>query len=239
MEEFNQPSDLISYDFTDIAKSLGQNKNTRNLSKRLKRLITLNSILYDLEGAQDAVRLIFNRYPDAIEKIDISSDDAIFDRSLATLAIISYSRATDTSSDVRGRFDPRKYYSGEMVEWHNSIIKLRNEAIAHYGSGRHIGGNWASDRLFFQVSPSQGFATFVVFGERANFRGRAINELAILLPLALQGLNAERAALTVKCAEEVDALAGAGRALWREATRANPPASFVTYEPLKVLDDEA
>lgn len=237
MSEGNPPQDLVSYDFTDIVENLGKNKDTRDLSKRLKRLITINSIGYDLEAAQDAVRLIINRYPDAIEKIDISRDDAIADRSLATLAIISYSRATDTSSDVRGRFDPRKYYSDEMIEWHNSIIKLRNEAIAHYGSGRHIGGGWASDRLFFQVSPSQSLATFMVFGERANFRGRAINELAVLVPLALQGLNDERASLTVRCAEEVDALAGAGRALWREAQRADPPADFFTFEPLKGSSD--
>jgi hypothetical protein len=179
-----------NYDGDWLIGALEKRKETRPLAGKLSRLRSLFSIQADLERCFQAVTMIRERELGRLtdEKKSISSDDATIDASLGNFVIIVYARSTDVSS-ARSSFDPRRYYSSQQRDWHTDIIALRNEAIAHFGSGKHAAGAWAQDRLVVSIDRTAGTIGFGPSWQRMNYRGKVIEELAEIIPIALEGLQ--------------------------------------------------
>lgn len=196
---------ILLWDTVPIVRSLQQHDATRPLAKKIERLSSLLSISFDLEQALAMTKFHFSRASELVNSIEdfatpkaISDEEGFIDAALATQIIIWYARCTDTTSDERGRFDPRRFYNDEEIAWHEAIIELRNTAIAHFGAGAHGSGPWAGDQLLLVQDDETERVWFRHKWLRSNYRGQVLAELRILLPKAIAGSKEDIAALQAR-----------------------------------------
>lgn len=175
-----------SFDGDWIIDVLSKRKDTRTASYKLKRIRALHSVKIDLDFAHDALNQLLDthRIPDD----NIPKNVAVIDRALTMLLIIYYTRSTEVSPSRGSGFDPTRFYNEEQKDLHRGVVSLRNQAVAHYGSGSHPGGEWSSDKLTLIHDPLDGSLRFGHEYTRTNFRGRVLQEINDLLATAKDGL---------------------------------------------------
>lgn len=81
---------------------------------------------------------------------------------LLNTAIILYARATTTTSDERKGFDLRPRFTDDQRIVHQELMDLRNNAIAHFGSGGSYRGVWQSEVVILQPRGDGGARAGVV-----------------------------------------------------------------------------
>jgi hypothetical protein len=93
---------------------------------------------------------------DALDKLLVvrtAADDferIITESALLNNALVLYVRATKTTSQERGGFDLRSRFSEEERVAHKELCDLRDEAIAHFGSGGSYRGEWQAELVVLQ-----------------------------------------------------------------------------------------
>jgi len=118
----------------------------------INRLASAHSIRSDLGMALDMMTAHELVLPLARSGTDANRWAADSALALINSAVIFYVRATHSSSNHRGTIDFRNEYSEKEREVHQTLTKLRNDAIAHFGPGEEYGGPpWQAEGVFLPI----------------------------------------------------------------------------------------
>lgn len=83
-------------------------------------------------------------------------------RSHFMAALITYMRATETSSDVRRQMPIRRWLTPEQIADHDRIKLLRNECFGHFGYGVSSGyDRWYRETVLLTDKPGHAELSFV------------------------------------------------------------------------------
>lgn len=148
-----------TFDLGAFARAVGRDGAHERLAGMIRRLISLHSLHTDLESAADALRALAAlsaapARPDDRERLTLES-------ALLENAIVLYARATKSTSRERAGFDIRSRLSPAERQAHAEICDLRDEAVAHFGSGGSYRGQWKAKAAVFQME-EDGFRIGVV-----------------------------------------------------------------------------
>lgn len=181
-----------------------------SLTDEHKRLRGLIRDVRDTHSAYSDLRVAADLAGRAIDLANVAGQlppQLVEDHTLALLstAIITYSRATSTTSDHRKTFDLRSRFDENELRDHNLICKLRDDGFAHYGpGGLELGTAIRDDRLILPAGDQH-----VIFASKHFVRSNSLAHVvrrqaqrAALLTLRsvrdresamVQALNAETA----------------------------------------------
>jgi hypothetical protein len=138
-----------TFNLTALSDRLFDEKRMLPLAGKIRHARDLASIHTDLIMAiesLDALDQLFSEPP---------SDDfsrQITEFSLLINAVLLYARATKTTSKERVQFDILAKLTDAEKIVHQELVDLRDEAIAHFGSGGSYLGMWHVETVILQPS---------------------------------------------------------------------------------------
>ncbi|MEO6432530.1 MAG: hypothetical protein ABIO29_00940 [Sphingomicrobium sp.] len=141
-------------DLSEFATTLPEGHEA--LRRSIKDTIDVHSAHSDLKIAHDsAARFI------SLNKSEAFPREFVEDCGLALLVtgILFYVRATKSSSDHRKTFDLRARFDDLERQDHDLLVRLRDDALAHYGPGQLGTETIREDSLFFSISVQKLFST--------------------------------------------------------------------------------
>lgn len=120
-------------DLSAVASQLERANIHRKLAGIIRVAQTLGSAEQDLEDAAARLRHLIDNYTD--KPGPITPEKAMVTGALFSHAVILYARATVTTPIERGRWWGIELIPPALHATHNDVMTLRNEAIAHFGTG--------------------------------------------------------------------------------------------------------
>lgn len=176
-------------DLRQAARVLGRDRRFKKFADLVSRYFDVVSARLDIEYAQKQLGLgatISNPGTQPLlEERRQDEGQALTVGALVTSAIILYGRATQTTSKHRRPIPIVSRYDDQQKAAHDRLLRLRNDAIAHYGPAEdHIDGYWAREKITLSVG-GEG-PTLHHRYSRANYRQNVMIDLAGLLPIANQ-----------------------------------------------------
>lgn len=130
------------------------------ISRKIKRLSDCHSIKVDLDIALDMIALC----PAASRAHDAGLEWAQH-ASMAMMhsAVVFYVRATKSKSDHRGTLDLRAKFSGDQRNFHDQLVALRDDAVAHFGPGPLPSGfTFHDEKLVLPIDRQDGSSVMMV-----------------------------------------------------------------------------
>lgn len=142
-----KPPQEPCFNLTALAERLLLEERHRPLAKKIQRACDLHSLSIDLAMALEAL--------DAFDRL-LAKDVEDFDThalksALLNNALILYARATKSGSNVRKPFDVRSKLTEAQKTIHRELIELRDDAVAHFGSGGSYRGEWQATLVVLQI----------------------------------------------------------------------------------------
>ncbi|MES1156608.1 MAG: hypothetical protein ABUL73_02405 [Alphaproteobacteria bacterium] len=140
-----------TYNLSALADRLFFEKRLLPLAHKIRRARDLHSLSADLAMAIESL--------DALEAVEVemknpkAPDDLakiITQSALLNNAVVLYARATKTTSKKRGGYDLWSRFSEEEKVTHKELTDLRDEAIAHFGTGGSYRGEWQAELVILQ-----------------------------------------------------------------------------------------
>lgn len=174
-----QAADEHYYDVGRFAQKLKRLREHRPFIDQVEKLKDLKSTLADLEMAAESCGAM------AEKKADIMFGGKLWRSigyALQCHAILFYARGLKTRSQTRRTFDIRAKLDDEGKAAHKKICELRDDAIAHFGSGTHYnqGLDYAAETAVFRAIGNRSSLDVVV--KRAHYDG----DLAKLLTAQIE-----------------------------------------------------
>lgn len=172
---------LEQYDLGVVLNSLANNKSERVFCGTLRQFTAVSSALIDMRHAMESLQLLMQMdaehgYNDAVQ----DEIDTVLVRALAVHAIVLYARSTSTSSKHRSKFDINNYLSPTQRIGHKRIMDLRNDSVAHFGTGGDTYADyWARETVV--VAKAMDMISVGFDSTRANYKGADLTILADLL----------------------------------------------------------
>jgi hypothetical protein len=178
---------LAFFDLEAAAAAIEAQGSHRELIGKIRNWAAAHSAVLDLKRAERLIKTILSILATANETGPIESDNdkhycagAVFEA-----AILAYTRATHTTSEVRHRTPIADRLPPDLKLAHLRLADLRDHAIAHHGRAE-----WAISRAWAdEVSVFSTYASHIevdYFSNRANWMGSAAYDLAVVVPAALQ-----------------------------------------------------
>jgi len=178
-------NDNFDIDMIAFASALERRSIDRTLAGLIRKASSRRSATIDLELARRRLNLLIDFPYQAAPLPRLQDDDegaligCIFDS-----ALLLYCRATDTSSKHRKRVPIADEYSSERRIKHRGLMKVRNDAMAHFGYGQDLrDGPWAEDRPIFKRR--HGVTSQIFRFRRVNYRANLVNDLHEMIDCAL------------------------------------------------------
>lgn len=142
-----EPTPEPTFNLTALAERILLEKRHRPLAGKIQRASDFHSLSTDLAMALEAL--------DAFDRI-LAKDIEDFDTdalksALLNNALILYARATKSQSNVRKTFDLRSKLTDAQKAIHRELIELRDDAVAHFGSGGSYRGEWQATLVVLQI----------------------------------------------------------------------------------------
>ena len=197
---------IATFDLGAFGQAIERESSRRRLGGMIRRLISLHSLNADLDTAADTFRILLE-----LSATPATGDDTerlTLESALIQNAIVLYARATKSTSRERAGFDIRSRLSTAEREAHGEICDLRDQAVAHFGSGGSYKGQWKTETAIFQM-------------EEDGFR---------------LGVVARRVAFDRKLMERMDAQISRAREILAEAYRAH--LDLLEKEFARILDTD-
>lgn len=137
-----------TFNLTALADRLFAEKRLLPLAGKIRRARDLHSLSADIAMALeslDALDVLLKAPPATGDLEKIITESALLNH-----ALVLYVRATKTTSQERNGFDLRSRFSEEERVAHKELSDLRDEAIAHFGSGGSYRGEWQAELVILQ-----------------------------------------------------------------------------------------
>jgi hypothetical protein len=178
-------------DLLAAAKEMERRAAYKKCAGLIEKTWATQSALTDLEYAKARLLALSELVKERQIETAVEQDKATagISSSLFMAAIIFYCRGTDTGSNHRKRVPIADRYTPEQKIVHREIMKLRNDALAHYGpgtSGRPT-GYWNEDAFYLEYEGEKQI--FNAQSKRANYFPEHSNSLFALTSLAIETCN--------------------------------------------------
>lgn len=150
------------FDLRAFGKALPAGKQYRKLKGLIEQAMSARSAQSDLIHAAQYVDLLLARLEQPRPEVTRHAE-AMIDHAILAYAIILYARATKTRSKHRVTFDDiTRSLTMEESILHKQLTELRDEAIAHFGTGPvGAGFEWATEAVVLVAQPN-GFRVAAV-----------------------------------------------------------------------------
>ena len=170
---------------SSLAEQLEKTGKDRQLRMALKQAWRAQSCLGDLTQAKDSCSVLRNiigrpRKSDTPELLTT-------ERALLTMAVILYARATSTSGQKgeRGSIQlDRSKLTKEQWADHQSLLDVRNQALAHVYSSQEVGSYLWHRELLFAVELKAGRWKTASATNQVSFHAATLERLERMLPIA-------------------------------------------------------
>jgi hypothetical protein len=137
-----------TFDLGALARYLVSERKHLKLAGAIEGVIACHSLQSDLVIASETLDEL-----EAVIATRSGSDSATLrsvEQALLSSAIVLYARATKTTSRQRKVFDPRSKFTAAQLIVHQELCDLRDDAIAHFGSGGSYLGEWQAETAMLQ-----------------------------------------------------------------------------------------
>jgi hypothetical protein len=140
-----------TFNLTVLSERLFSEGRLKPLAGKIKVALDMTSAHTDLVIALETLDAL-----DALLAAPPADDTprAAAESALLNTAVVLYARATKTQSDARKTFDNSANFTAEEKAVHQEPIDLRDDAIAHFGSGGSYRGMWQAEAVILQRSPT-------------------------------------------------------------------------------------
>jgi hypothetical protein len=126
------------------------NESYPKVSGLIRQLSSAHSIRSDLGMALDMLGALDKVLVVASELGEKWASDTAL--ALINSTVVFYVRATKTHSHHRGSIAFDKEFTSDEQEIHNKLVRLRDDAIAHFGPGEEYGGpTWQREGVFLPI----------------------------------------------------------------------------------------
>jgi hypothetical protein len=146
------------------------------------------SCLGDLTQAQYACDALARLRSD--KKQPTHAEGYIIEKSLLTTALLLYARATSSSSGAAGERGSISLQRGQLTatQWenHQTLIELRNQAVAHVNSEHKSAGRLWHKILPFAVRQRDGRWKIASASNETTFHLETFQKLQMMIPVAHQ-----------------------------------------------------
>lgn len=141
-----------------------------------------------------------------------SESDALREHSLLCNAIVLYARAK-TASSHRKSFDLRKRMNDDQRQVHKELCDLRDDAIAHFGPGKHFRGEWLRETVVLQFQAGKpgrvgGVSRRITMDKGLVKRGRLQTSAVRSMFEGLFAVQSTRLSTMINNAAEIDSKLG-------------------------------
>jgi len=193
-----RPKDVeADFDLNALYAAIHKKREYAALATSIKRVRDAHSSRYDLNIALSKVHLAVStcgkEYIGGVEHQD--TEEGSIAGSLIAHAVILYASATESqnhkgSKDYgRGQMRVAEGWPEKLRKAHDSVLKLRNTALAHFGyAADHVDGPWATDTLYIREyanSSRQSMCKHI----RVNYRQNTVEDLLDILPAAIDSAS--------------------------------------------------
>lgn len=176
------------YNLSAGAKSLSaaQQLKHKKLIGCIERFADIWSVNADLKIARSSIAIMLSKYIQMNKETEPQSeDDATIGGALFCRAVIFYARATDTASKARRPSGIRDLLPDGAKKTHINIMKLRNDALAHYGGK---GDGWAASSAVMHLKENHQFMLMAP-NTVANYFGDLVHEFSDLIDNAISACS--------------------------------------------------
>jgi hypothetical protein len=164
-------------DLKAVAKKLKNKIFYKKFAGCVERYSSICSCKLDLDVAFKSIGIVIDHYI-AMEVDEAPQDDmeGLVGGALFLQAVIFYARATDTASNSRRPSGISGKLTSQSRELHTRVMALRNDALAHFGSG---GDGWVKEGVALRMR-EDNVSLFAPW-TRYNYRGDMAMELRSLV----------------------------------------------------------
>jgi hypothetical protein len=200
-----QTTDL-TFNLTALADRLFEEKRLLPLAGKIRRARDVCSLVVDLMMAAESLDALETLLANPTEVYDFNALTA--QSALLNYALVLYARATKTDSDERGGFDLRSRFNDQEKLTHQELSDLRDQAIAHFGSGGSYTGVWQAELVVLQSTGNGEKVGVVTRRQTTDFKlaARARKQIGVaydlLCALRTEKLNEVTIALTEAAKED-------------------------------------
>lgn len=218
--------------FTDLlalSKDLKRTTKQKKLSEILLQAWRAEACLGDLLQARDCCERLRSMVDQNGRSHDPEEQTVI--KALQTTAVMLYARATSTSGKAgeRGSIQlNNKGLSSEQKEDHDTLISLRNQALAHVNPTHKVGDRLWHKVILFAVPNAHGRWVPAAATNETTWHRATLERLERMLPVAIEFVQ-ERFKVRLKAVQEGLDEAGIDEALLRKHL----------FDPIEIFGSEA
>jgi hypothetical protein len=195
--KFPFSSDPFFVNLRLIAEEVKTEPGYRIFVDRVRRYGDSMSVLGDLAQAR---ALLEASRREAMSNADGDEGEQLKAGALLSQAIIIYSRATKSRSRHRSFVPVQKGMPGNLRAIHDRVVRLRDDAIAHYGPGPGPGGrHWSKETVVLRIDGST--ASLVLPYSHSTYQEDLSAEIGRLVEFCIQNaweICSERADLLLE-----------------------------------------
>lgn len=196
------------FDLGKFAFELRRRGQHKNVVDAIFSALDAHSAQADLQSALDALAAL---------KGFAQRDDETFDNHAIALALLSnavilYARATHTQQKARKTFNIASRLTPGQKIVHRELYDLRNDAIAHFGTGKSYSGpNWVRETALFYIGPHG--SKFGISSRRFTFDRSVVDRINAQVAVAHGIMTDIRAEKSTFCATLMNGLLKGNRAM--------------------------
>lgn len=124
----------------------------KKIAGMIRSLSSAHSIRMDIETAYDMIHALDVVQPEARSQTNQINWASSASLALINSAIVLYARATKSESRHRGGLNFLRDFDTSERETHDLLVKLRDDAIAHFGPGESYDGPaWQREGVFLSI----------------------------------------------------------------------------------------
>lgn len=145
---------MATFNLSALGERLFAEKRHLALAGKIKEMVRYHSLRTDLIMAEETCEAL----ADLLGAKSTNPRQAIVETALLSNAIVLYARATSTSSNERAPFSLEPFFNENQKVVHREMVDLRNDAIAHYGSGGSYAdqGMWKAEVGIMHMRETDG-----------------------------------------------------------------------------------
>lgn len=173
---------MHAIDLTAALASLKRAPELRRIAGLIEATRDYESLRRDLERAEQSIDKLGQLDQPAADATHAQElDTAIICQALLMNSLMLYTRSTSTSSRHRRKLHVSEFYSGDQLDLHRNLIDLRNNTMAHFGTGKDAGYTWNDQRVVVVRRNDLLIGKFPSI--TTNYQGWAAQALYDLTPL--------------------------------------------------------
>ena len=187
------------FDLGKFAHAIRKRKEYSALVDAIWSALDAHSAQTDLQNAVEAISALKALNAHKLPEIETHA----IALALLSNAIILYSRATATKQRARKTFDIRNRMTADQKALHPELYDLRNDAIAHFGTGKsYTGPNWVRETALIYVGPTGskvGIST-----RRFSYDPNVVDRLGRQIELSFNIMDTLKTEKAVTCATMIN-----------------------------------